>query len=223
MSVIIGRSHQTLRNLKEAILIFCLIYFYALAFALQIGRPTYHADHPFVFIGVFGIFLSAIFLEVILEWQQKSEVLLWGGMFAASYGIIGIYVVPQIFGVEILKYILLEPLVIVFLGGFVYAYANVFTRALFFSPRISKKEWDQALDVLPGWSMNNFFEKTFQFEDFHQALNFVNRAANQLAGDTNAPGFIIQFGKVIVRFRPHPLRGLSHTQLELAKRIEHLT
>lgn len=223
MSIIIGQTHQKIRNLKEAILVFCLVYFYALAFSLQAGRPTYHADHPIIFILVFGLFLTAIFLEIILEWQQKKQVLVWGGIFAASYGIIGIYVVPQVFGVETLKYVLLEPLVIVFFGGFVYAYAKLFTRALFFSPGMTKAEWQQALEVLPGWSLNNFFEKTFLFEDFHQALNFVNRVANQLAGDTNAPGFIIQFGKVIVRFRPHPLRGLSRTQLELAKRIEHQT
>jgi hypothetical protein len=113
MSIIIGQTHQKIRNLKEAILVFCLVYFYALAFSLQAGRPTYHADHPIIFILIFGLFLTAIFLEIILEWQHRKQVLLWGGMFAASYGIIGIYVVPQVFGVETLKYVLLEPLIIV--------------------------------------------------------------------------------------------------------------
>jgi hypothetical protein len=37
------------QNLKESLLVFTVLYFYALAFALIFGRNTYGLDHPLRF------------------------------------------------------------------------------------------------------------------------------------------------------------------------------
>jgi 4a-hydroxytetrahydrobiopterin dehydratase len=222
MSVIIGRAHPALKNLKEAILVVCSIYFFSLAFAIQNGRPTYHAEHPFFFLCIFSLFLLAIISEIWLEWGKRREVIIWAMVCIASYGIIGLYIVPIVFGPQFLLYVLFEPVIIVFFGGFVFAYAKLFTHSIFFSTQVSTQEMKQALEVLPGWQQKNFLEKTFHFQDFVQALNFINRVSAKVQYQPSAPGFIIQYNKVTIRFRPHPLRGLSRTEWELAKQIEHL-
>lgn len=222
MPVIIGERYGAWRNLKEALLVFCAIYFYSVAFALQAGRPTYHAEHPIIFLCVFTAFLSSMLLEIALEWGRRLHVILWSALFLGSYGLIGFFIVPLVLGPGSLIYVFLEPVVIVFFGGFVYAYATLFTRSLFFSPSPNRKELERALELLPGWKQGNFLEKTFHFEDFSHALNFINRCSQKGMKASSAPGFIIRFGDVTVRFRPHPLRGLSRTQLDVAKQIEHL-
>lgn len=222
MPIVIGERYGKLRNLKEAILVLCAVYFYSVAFALQTGRPTYHAEHPLVFLCVFTLFLLAMGLEMVLEWGNKLQVGVWALLFLASYGVIGFFVVPLVLGPQAMLYVFLEPLIIVFFGGFIYAYATLFTRSLFFSSRISRQEISRALDFLPGWVEGVFLEKTFRFADFSQALNFVNRCSQKVLHESSAPGFSIRFSEVTVRFRPHPLRGLSRPQLELAKELERL-
>ncbi|MCC7357516.1 4a-hydroxytetrahydrobiopterin dehydratase [Candidatus Uhrbacteria bacterium] len=217
-----GELYGFLKNVKEGILIFCIIYFFGLAFTLQNGKTTYHADHPYIFLIVFGLFLNAILLDVFLEWRQKSKAILWAVIFIMSYGVIGFYIVPQIFGTRMMIYALLEPLIIIFFGGLIYSYAKVFTSTIFFSTRLTKQEYENTLKNLPGWNIGNYLEKTFQFEDFYQALNFVNRSAQKISGKSITPGFLIHYKNVVVRFRPDPLRGFSRKQLELAEHIEHL-
>jgi len=217
-----AKTLSILSSIKEAILVICLFYFFALALALQIGRPTYQTEKPIFFLSMFGLFLAAIFMEVLLEWQSKRKLIFWGSLFVIAYGIIGLYLLPKILGPGFLIYGLFEPLIIVFFGGFTFVYSKIFTNTLFFSPRLSKKDIEEALKELPGWKQGTYIEKTFRFKDFAESLNFANRVGITLKSEQSAPGIIIRFGEVTIRFRPHPLQGISHAQVELAKGIERM-
>lgn len=173
-----------LHNLKESLLIITTLYFYGLAFALQFKRPTFGLDQPVFFFIMFGLFLAAVILQIVLAWWNKRAYILWGTFIVITYGIIGFSIAPAVFGTWIAPYVLFGPLVITVFGGSVYSIVFFITRFLQPESQLTPAQLERSLRDLPGWNIvGGKLQKTFEFLDFVTALNFTNRIG-VLAGHT---------------------------------------
>lgn len=117
-------------NLKESLLVLCICYFYAIAFSLGLHREVFGLDDVRIFVSMCALFLFALSIEVLLSWWNKRAQFFWICMAVLFYGVMGLYVAPIIYGPSIITYVLLEPLVIVFVGGFAFVYGKVLSQAL---------------------------------------------------------------------------------------------
>lgn len=213
-----------LLNLKETILVVTVLYFYALAFALSFDRPTYGMDAPAIFLTMSVLFLLAMALEIVLAWWDKRRVLLWFVLAVVSYGVIGLYVAPAVYGSWILLFVLLEPLLIAFVGGFAFASAHLIARSLFSTILLRPNQLAVALDRLPGWNLDGeAIRKTYEFVDFAEALNFVNQAGRVIEATHHHPSELHLTGnRVEIALTSPEERGVTITDVSLARKFDSL-
>ncbi|MFZ2804422.1 MAG: 4a-hydroxytetrahydrobiopterin dehydratase [Patescibacteria group bacterium] len=217
------RAASALSNLKETLLILTVFYFYGLAFALLLHRETFGLDQPAIFLAMCGIFLLSVAFEVVLAWWNTKRFLLWIGLGVVSYGVIGLYLAPILYGQGILVYVLLEPLVIVFIGGLAFSYGHIFALQIMESKRVSPAQLSSAVLRLPGWAIRHGgIEKTYLFQDFPEALNFVNRVATIAARTHHKPAVFISGASVVVRLTTPEEGGVTVTDLNLARSFDAL-
>src|SRR5689334_4480104 len=69
------------------------------------------------------------------------------------------------------------------------------------------KEW---LKKLPEWDLEKkHIERTFEFDDFTQAMDFVNGVAEIAEEDEHHPNIDIRYNKVRVELSTHSEGGLT--------------
>ena len=210
-----------LLNFKETLLVVTVIYFYGLAFTLHFGKSTYGTDSPWIFLVMGTLFLIALGLEALLAFWEHKNFLLWLLMWAASYGVIGLYVAPRIFGPDILVYVYVEPVIVVFIGGFAFAFGRVLADQLFPERRIPKEQLERDLTRLPGWSAaGSSLNKTFTFAGFADAMNFVNNVARIAEREHHHPDVSIRFNTVEIRLTTKDEGGITRRDLRQARRID---
>ena len=62
---------------------------------------------------------------------------------------------------------------------------------------LTASEIDLALQNLPGWTRQaNTIERVFQFDDFVQAMKFVNQVADAAEAANHHPDILINYNKV---------------------------
>lgn len=88
---------------------------------------------------------------------------------------------------------------------------------------LSSKEIKEALKELPQWEAEGkAIERTFEFDDFSDAIDFVNGVA-ELAEDVgHHPDIEIHFNKVRLILSTHSKGGVTEADLDLAERIDTL-
>eukprot|EP00741_Cyanophora_paradoxa_P005496 tig00000889_g5328.t1 len=80
-----------------------------------------------------------------------------------------------------------------------------------------------ALTGLPGWELvpgRDAIKKTFQFSDFKQAWNFMNRVADKAEAMCHHPEWFNVWNRVEITLSTHDCGGLSQLDVDLAKAIE---
>ncbi len=210
-----------LSNLKEFVLVVTILYFYGLAFAMQFGKSLYNLDHPAVFLTMCLLYLLAVGYEIVFNWWKARTFLVWFLLWVVSYGIIGLYLAPAIFGRWILTYVFIEPLVIVFIGGFAFSVGRVL--ALHFTQRstLTPGELERALQDLPGWNTDGqSLAKSFESRDFEDALNFVNQVGRIAIGMRHYPRLKLSGAHVTVRLSSWHIGGLTKTDINQARKID---
>ncbi|MBP9869725.1 4a-hydroxytetrahydrobiopterin dehydratase [Patescibacteria group bacterium] len=211
------------QNMKETLLVFTVLYFYALAFALIFGRNTYGLDHPVAFLFMSGCFLVAIGIELAAAWWSRRRFVVWMVLGVLTYAGVGFIVAPRLFGEWIISYVLLEPLVVVLIGGIAFTIATIISRTFFGSTKLSAGQIADALRELPGWNLERgALVKQFSFSDFVHALNFVNLLSENLQRFATHLSFDLSFGKVRVALSSPNGSGIGSRDIELAKLIEKL-
>jgi 4a-hydroxytetrahydrobiopterin dehydratase len=167
---------NAINKIKDVLLVLAVVYFYGLAIALQFHFATYGLDQPAAFLTMNTVFLLAIGLEITLAWWNKKVFVFWLAIGVLSYGIIGLYVAPSIYGPWILTYVFLEPLIVVFVGGIAFGFGNVLAQHVFSAKRLPSEQVRLSLKELPGWNYaDDKLSKTFAFRDFLATLDFLNR------------------------------------------------
>ena len=76
-------------------------------------------------------------------------------------------------------------------------------------------------DLLPsGWSCNgNVLERWFEFKEFRDALNFVNRVGELAEAMDHHPEIDIRYRRVRLELMTHSAGGITALDLEFAKKV----
>ena len=91
-------------------------------------------------------------------------------------------------------------------------------------PRLfDKTEIKTALKELPEWEHEGkTIERTFEFDDFGQAIDFVNGVAELAEEDDHHPDIDIRFNKVRLILSTHSKGGLTDSDFDFAERVGNL-
>lgn len=87
------------------------------------------------------------------------------------------------------------------------------------------KAVEKNLKKISGWTLNakvTEISKTFEFESFIKALEFVAKVAVHAEILNHHPTIELSFGRVKVRLTTDEAKGLTNLDFELAKRIDGL-
>jgi 4a-hydroxytetrahydrobiopterin dehydratase len=86
---------------------------------------------------------------------------------------------------------------------------------------LSSKEVDEQLNSLTGWKRHgDEIEKQFQFTDFVQAMQFVNKVAAEANAADHHPDIKIEYNKVKMTLSTHSAGGITTKDFALAQRID---
>lgn len=82
------------------------------------------------------------------------------------------------------------------------------------------KDW---LKKLPEWELEKkHIERLFEFDDFSQAIDFVNSIADIAEDEEHHPDMDIRYNKVRVLLSTHAQGGLTERDFEVAKKVDNL-
>ena len=85
------------------------------------------------------------------------------------------------------------------------------------------KEIKAALKEIPEWDLEGkTLERTFEFDDFSQAIDFVNGVAELAEEMDHHPDMDIRYTKVRLSLSTHSKGGLTELDFDLAERIGNL-
>src|SRR5664280_3872975 len=88
---------------------------------------------------------------------------------------------------------------------------------------LSDAEVQQALQKLPGWKKNgNVIERNFQFENFVQAMDFVNQIAEAAEVVNHHPDIHISYNKVTMVLVSHDSGGVTQRDIRMAGKINEM-
>ena len=88
---------------------------------------------------------------------------------------------------------------------------------------LSAKEIKEAIKDLPEWDVEGkAIVRVFEFEDFEQAIDFVNGVAELAEDADHHPDMDIRYNKVRVILSTHSKGGITENDFDLAERLDTL-
>ena len=85
---------------------------------------------------------------------------------------------------------------------------------------LSASEIDQALEKLPGWRrQGKAIERVFQFGNFLEAMEFVNKIAVAAEAANHHPDIAISYNKVTLALVSHDAGGVTQRDIRMAGKI----
>ncbi|MBG9390352.1 4a-hydroxytetrahydrobiopterin dehydratase [Caenimonas aquaedulcis] len=108
------------------------------------------------------------------------------------------------------------------------------------STMLKKKDWSllprraltateivTRLSAAPGWKLSGdgpdvAIEKTFTFANYYETISFVNAVAFIANAQDHHPDLSVHYGRCVVRFNTHDVKGLSETDFECAAQVDAL-
>ena len=90
---------------------------------------------------------------------------------------------------------------------------------------LDASEIKQEIKRVPEWDLlkNKSIERTFEFDDFTQAIDFVNAVAEIAEEDEHHPDFDIRYYKVRLLISTHSEGGLTEADFDIAEKIDTLS
>ena len=80
------------------------------------------------------------------------------------------------------------------------------------------------LKKVPEWELEKkHIERTFEFDDFSESIDFVNGVAEVAEDEEHHPDFDIRYNKVRLILSTHSKGGLTELDFNLAERIDTLS
>ncbi|MGZ4965686.1 MAG: 4a-hydroxytetrahydrobiopterin dehydratase [Chthoniobacterales bacterium] len=80
------------------------------------------------------------------------------------------------------------------------------------------------LKKIPEWELEKkHIERTFEFDDFSEAIDFVNSVAEVSEDEEHHPDIDIRYNKVRLVLTTHSKGGLTDLDFALAERIDTLS
>ena len=108
------------------------------------------------------------------------------------------------------------------------------------STMLKKKDWSllprralsateivARLATLTGWQLAGdgddvAIEKTYTFDNYYETISFVNAVAFVANAQDHHPDLSVHYGRSVVRFNTHDVKGLSETDFECAAMVDAL-
>lgn len=88
---------------------------------------------------------------------------------------------------------------------------------------IKSDEAKQRLKKIPEWELEKkHIERTFEFDDFSESIDFVNSVAEVAEEEEHHPDIDIRYNKVRLLLSTHSKGGLTELDFNLAERIDTL-
>ena len=88
---------------------------------------------------------------------------------------------------------------------------------------LTEAELGARLVEIPEWTRKeNYIERTWRFQDFPEALVFINKVGALAEGMDHHPDIYNSWAKVRLRLMTHDRGGLTALDFELAKKIDAL-
>ena len=88
---------------------------------------------------------------------------------------------------------------------------------------LSATEIKEAIKDLPEWDVEGkSIVRVFEFDDFEQAIDFVNGVAELAEDADHHPDMDIRFNKVRVILSTHSKGGITENDFDLAERLDTL-
>ena len=77
---------------------------------------------------------------------------------------------------------------------------------------------------VPEWELvkNKSIERTFEFDDFTQAMDFVNAVAEIAEEEEHHPDIDVRYNRVTLLLSTHSEGGLTEADFDVAERIDTL-
>ncbi len=84
--------------------------------------------------------------------------------------------------------------------------------------KLSENEIQAALADVPEWGeVGGEIQRTFQFSDFKQAMEFVNKVAEAAESAQHHPDILIRYNKVTLTISTHDVGGITKKDFDFAK------
>lgn len=88
-------------------------------------------------------------------------------------------------------------------------------------PALSSNDVDERLKSVTGWKRDgDEIEKKFEFGDFKQSMQFVNKVAAAANAADHHPDIKIQYNKVMMTLSTHSEGGVTEKDFALAQQID---
>lgn len=89
---------------------------------------------------------------------------------------------------------------------------------------LSVRDIHDRLEELNGWEMTGYNEifKEFGFNNFKEAMEFVQKVGEEAERQNHHPGITIINNKVAITLSTHEASGLTYMDFKLAKIIEQM-
>jgi 4a-hydroxytetrahydrobiopterin dehydratase len=105
----------------------------------------------------------------------------------------------------------------------VLALQNDFRVLLVMADLIKQGELKERMKKIPEWELEKkHIERTFEFDDFADAIDFVNAVAEVAEEEEHHPDIDIRYNKVRLVLSTHSKGGLTELDFGLAERIDTL-
>ena len=91
------------------------------------------------------------------------------------------------------------------------------------TPPLAADECERLLERLAGgWELveGHHLRKTYAFEDFRTALEFVNRVGAVAEAEGHHPDVELAWGRVVLRIHTHAVGGLTEADFHLAAKAD---
>jgi 4a-hydroxytetrahydrobiopterin dehydratase len=91
-------------------------------------------------------------------------------------------------------------------------------------PPVSGKELEELAKQVPAWKVvdGHHLTRSFAFQDFKQALAFVNKVGEIAESEGHHPDILLAWGKAEITMWTHKINGLTESDFILAAKIDQL-
>ena len=91
------------------------------------------------------------------------------------------------------------------------------------TPPLKQEQINTLLQQLEGWEQHGqLIGKTFEFQNYHQAISFVNAVAWVSNQEDHHPELTISYNKCKVEYTTHAINGLTENDFICAAKVDAL-
>jgi len=92
------------------------------------------------------------------------------------------------------------------------------------TPPLTEEQSADLLKQTPDWFIkhNKFLKRKFEFKDFKEALDFVNKVGKIAEKEGHHPDITLGYGYVKIELTTHAIKGLSENDFIVAAKINQL-